>query len=183
MHATHTIPSRLITTMTIPPVDDLVVVTTSFDEVYRREYPALVAVATALTGSFDDGEDLVQGTMLKAYVHWGKVQRLERPGGWCHRVLINACRNLYQRTQTAARWLARQRRIEATSAAPSADVIAFWSAVRRLPERPRQVMALYYAGDHSVEEVARILSVPEGTVRSDLSRARQALQHDMEHDR
>jgi len=36
-------------------------------------------------------------------------------------------------------------------------------------------VTLYYAGDHSTAEVARILDVPEGTVRSDLSRARSAL--------
>ena len=53
--------------------------------------------------------------------------------------------------------------------------MAFWAAVRRLPERHRMVMVLHYAGDRTVPEVASILSVPEGTVRSDLTRARAAL--------
>ena len=59
-------------------------------------------------------------------------------------------------------------------------MIAFWGEVRRLPERPRLVVTLFYAGDHSVAEVARILDVPEGTVKSDLSRARAALVRELD---
>ncbi len=43
----------------------------------------LVGVATALTGDFHDAEDLVQDTMVKAFLHWRRVSRLDRPGGWC----------------------------------------------------------------------------------------------------
>jgi RNA polymerase sigma-70 factor, ECF subfamily len=146
-----------------------------FDDFYRAEYPGMVAVATALAGRFQDGEDLVQDTMVKALVRWPKVERLERPGGWAHRVLLNACRGWWRRQQTEARFLARLRREELTESGPSPDVVAFWSAVRRLPERHRLVMALHYAGDRSVADVASILDVPEGTVRSDLTRARAAL--------
>lgn len=147
--------------------------TASFEDLYRREYPSLVAVATALAGQ--DGPDLVHDTMVRALVHWNKVGAYERPGGWCHRVIVNLCRSRWRRRTTERRWLARQRRDEPAIAGPSADVVAFWEAVRRLPERPRLVVTLYYAGDHSVSDVARILDVPEGTVKSDLSRAREAL--------
>jgi len=149
-----------------------------FEDLYRREYPALVAVATALSGA--DGEDLVHDAMVKALVHWKRVQRLERPGGWCHRVLVNLCRSRWRRTRTEARHLARLRREEPVTAEPSAEVIAFWAAVRRLPERPRLAVTLHYAGDRSTAEVASVLGVPEGTVRSDLSRARAALARELE---
>ena len=162
--------------------DQIVTVSVGFEDLYRQEYPGLIAVATALTGTVEDAEDVVQGTMLKAFAQWGKVRRLDRPGGWCHRVLVNACHSLFRRRRTATRWLARQRRVEATSPGPSADALAFWAAVRQLPERPRQVVALYYAGDCPVEDVARILAVPEGTVRSDLTRARAALRIALEDD-
>lgn len=160
--------------------DPTVPVTTSFDDLYRTEYPGLIGVAIALTGTIEDGEDAVQGAMLKAFVNWGRVGSLERPGGWCHRVLVNACRSLFRRRRTAVRWLAGRPRVEPSTAGPSPDVLAFWAAVRRLPERPRQVVALHYAGDLAVEEIARILTVPEGTVRSDLTRARAALRAELE---
>jgi len=53
-------------------------------------------------------------------------------------------------------------------------------AVRRLPERPRLVVALFYAADRPIAEVASILNVPEGTVKSDLARARTVLMAELE---
>ncbi|MCB0999755.1 MAG: sigma-70 family RNA polymerase sigma factor [Ilumatobacteraceae bacterium] len=149
--------------------------TVPFEDFYRREYPSLVAVATAMLGSFESAEDLTQDTMVKSFVRWDRVRRLERPGGWAHRVLLHACTSWWRRRRTEAAFLARQRRVEPAVAGPSPEAMAFWGAVRQLPERPRRVMVLYYAGDRSVAEVASILDVPEGTVRSDLTRARAAL--------
>jgi RNA polymerase sigma-70 factor, ECF subfamily len=149
---------------------ELTIAVTSFEDLYLREYPGLIAVATALSGY--DGEDLVQDAMVRALVNWKKLQQLERPGGWCHRVLVNLCRSRWRRRVTEARFYSRLRRDEPTAPAPSDDVMSFWSAVRELPERPRLAIALRYAGDHSVAEIAGVLGVPEGTVRSDLSRAR-----------
>jgi RNA polymerase sigma-70 factor, ECF subfamily len=156
---------------------ELTIVVTSFEDLYSREYPGLIAVATALSGY--DGEDLVQDAMVRALVSWEKVRRLERPGGWCHRVLVNLCRSRWRRRVTEARCLSRMSRDEPSAPAPSDDVMAFWSAVRELPERPRLAVALYYAGDRTVADVARILDVPEGTIRSDLSRARSFIQNRM----
>ena len=149
---------------------ELAIIVTSFEDLYRHEYPGLIAVATALSGR--DGEDLVQDAMLRAIVHWDKVRRLERPGGWCHHVLVNLCRSRRRRRATEERFLARLRREEPSAPAPSDDVMSFWSMVRELPERLRLAVVLFYAGDRTVVEVAGILGVPEGTVRSDLSRAR-----------
>lgn len=147
----------------------------SFEDFYRAEYPGLVAVATALVGSLDAGEDLVQDTMVKSLVRWRSVRALDRPGGWAHRVLLNACTSWWRRRRTEAQHLARQRRTEPSVGGPSPDTLAFWGVVRQLPERFQQVMVLHYAGDRSVAEVASILAVPEGTVRSDLTRARAVL--------
>lgn len=171
-------------TPTDPPVpiglDDVEIPLTplEFSDFYREEYPGLLAVATALSGA--DGEDLVHDAMVKALLHWNRVSRLQRPGGWCHRVLINRCRSWWRRKRTEAMFLARQRRDEPSAPELSAETIAFWTAVRQLPSRPRLAVTLYYAADRTTAEVASILDVPEGTVRSDLSRARLALARELE---
>src|SRR5262245_9076323 len=149
--------------------------TSGFEDVYRREYPGLVAVATALTGDLGDGEDVVQDTMVKAFVRWDAVGRLERPGAWCHRVLLHACRSRWRRRRTEARFWGRARRQESLIAEPSAEVMVFWSLVRELPSRPRVAVTLHFAGERTLAEIASILDVPEGTVRSDIARARVAI--------
>jgi RNA polymerase sigma-70 factor (ECF subfamily) len=151
--------------------------TSSFEAMYRREYPGLVGVARALSGH--DAHDLVHDAMVKALVNWRKVGTYQRPGGWCHRVVVNLCRSRARRRSTEARYLALQRRDEPSMAGPSDDVMSFWAGVRQLPDRPRHVVALYYAGELSVGEISRVLGIPEGTVKSDLSRARAALQQGM----
>jgi RNA polymerase sigma factor (sigma-70 family) len=157
------------------PLVEVVNIVWGFEDLYRFEYPGLVAVATAMTGDFRDGEDLVQDTMVKTFIQWGRVGRLQRPGAWCHRVLINACRSRLRRRRIERRYVAGARHSEPRSSGPSADVVAFWQVVRTLPSRPRMAVALYFAGDRSTAEIATILSCPEGTVRSDLSRARMVL--------
>lgn len=149
--------------------------TIDFEDVYRREYPGLAAVATALTGDLRDGEDVAQDTMVRAFVQWRRISRLERPGTWCHRVLVNICRSRWRRRRTEQRFWERTRREERLAPEPSADVVAFWSLVRELPTRPRMVVTLHYAGDRTMADIASILDVPEGTVRSDIARARVAI--------
>ena len=147
----------------------------SFEDLYRREYPNLVAVARALTGDRHDGEDLVQDTMVKAFVHWDRVRLYQKPGSWCLRVLTHACRDHWRRRRTRTRFLDRQRRVEAWTEGPGVEFVAFWQAVRRLPQRPRLVVTLYYAGDRSIAEVAELVKAPEGTVKSRLFSARKIL--------
>ena len=160
-----------VAVMTTEPMS----LTSGFEDVYRREYPGLVAVATALTGDLRDGEDAVQDTMVKAFVRWGDVGQLERPGAWCHRVLLNACRSRWRRRRTEARFWSRSRRDDRSIAEPSADVMVFWGLVRELPTRPRVAVTLHFAGERTMAEIAAILDVPEGTVRSDIARARVAI--------
>ena len=150
---------------------EFAVVATSFEDLYLREYPGLIAVATALSGR--DGEDLVQDAMVRALVSWEKVRRLERPGGWCHRVLVNLCRSRWRTTgdrspvpvATEAR-----RAVDAGTVGRRDGVLVGDS--RTAGAAASRCRALFYAGDRSVADVAGILGVPEGTVRSDLSRAR-----------
>src|SRR5258708_6133788 len=117
----------------------------TFEELYRREYPNLVAVARALTGDRHDGEDLVQDTMVKAFVKWDRIRVYQKPGAWCLRVLTHACRDHWHRRRTRARFIAGQRHVEPSSEGPGVEFVSFWQAVRRLPERPRLVVTPYYA--------------------------------------
>ncbi len=152
----------------------------SYENMYRAEYPVLVAVAKAFTGDVQASEDLVQDTMVKAYLRWSWLQSLGSPGAWCNRVLMNACKSWWTRRrleQRYARFLTGLATTENT--AWTAEFIDFWAAVRRLPTRQRTTVTLFYAGGYTCADVADILDVPEGTVRSDLSRSREWLAREL----
>jgi len=154
--------------------DELINLTTGFESFFEREYPGLVGVATAYAG-VADAEDLVQDTMVTALLRWSRVRQLQRPGGWAHRVLLNACIGRWRRRRVEARHRASLRGATVHAEPIASSALEFWELVRGLPTRPRAAMILHYAGDRSTAEIAAILDVPEGTVKSDLQRARAAL--------
>jgi RNA polymerase sigma factor (sigma-70 family) len=112
--------------------------------------------------------------MLRAYRDWSKVGTLERPGAWIRRVLINLAIDHARRRQRERRALIR---LEPAPPLELSDPTSarFWAAVRQLPERQRAAVALHYLDDLAVDEIAEILDVSAGTVKTSLFKARQTL--------
>lgn len=59
------------------------------EEFFRREFPAMVAVAYAMSGSRWAAEEAAQEALLRAYRSWETVGRYDKPGAWLRRVTIN----------------------------------------------------------------------------------------------
>jgi DNA-directed RNA polymerase specialized sigma24 family protein len=149
-----------------------------FDELYRREFPKLLRIATALCGRRDLGEELVQDAMVKVLARWSTVRAYDKPEAYCRRVLINATIGLRRRQRWEKRALARDGAGKLSTLPPEAD--EFWSLVRALPARQMQVIVLYYADDRAVVDIASVLGVAEGTVRATLHQARESLRAQLE---
>jgi RNA polymerase sigma-70 factor (ECF subfamily) len=88
--------------------------------------------------------------------------------------VVNASRSLVRRHLAEARALVRLTPRSAISELPEASE-RFWAAVRGLPRREAQVVALFYAEDRSVAHIAELLGMAEATVKVHLHRARAAL--------
>lgn len=147
---------------------------TGFDPFYRREYPAMVALAAALSGRRELAAELAQEAMLRAYREWPRVSSMERPGAWVRRVTIHLATDARRRSATERRGLARlTTTVDDATGFGTAD--RFWVLVRALPERQRAVVALRYVEDMSLEEIAAVLEISVGTVKSTLFSARAAL--------
>ena len=150
-----------------------VVTATGYETFFRAEHPKLLALGLALTGDRETARDLAQEALLRAYEHWPRVERLERPGGWARRVLINLATDHHRRATVRRNGVRSDREAMLLPADPAAD--EWWRAVLALPDRQRAVVALHYLDDLSVGDVAEILGIAQGTVKSTLAKARAAL--------
>ena len=147
----------------------------TFDAFYAREYPSLVALAHALTGSPSQAEDIAQEAMLASYRRWDEVSRLDLPAGWVRRVCANISTSFVRRRVIEARAALRLRGRESEVCAMDDDDGSFWAEVRRLPRREAQCVALRYVYGCPVAEVAQILGCADGTVKAHLARGRSRL--------
>jgi RNA polymerase sigma-70 factor (ECF subfamily) len=120
-------------------------------------------------------EELAQDAFEAAYRHWDRVRAYDEPGAWVRRVVANRCVSAWRRGVTEARLLARLRRERVAAVELPERVGEVWVAVRALPRRQRQVMALVVLEGRSVAEVARVLACSEESVRTHLRRARSTL--------
>jgi RNA polymerase sigma-70 factor (ECF subfamily) len=148
----------------------------TFEDLFRKEYPSVVALALALSGSRWVAEELAQEAFIAAHRNWSKVAGYDQPGAWVRRVVTNLATSTIRRRIVEAKALVRlgNRERDRPAEAASGDV-EFWDAVRSLPRRQAQVVALHYLEDLSVAEVAGVLEVAPGTVKKHLHDGRKAL--------
>jgi RNA polymerase sigma-70 factor (sigma-E family) len=145
------------------------------EALYRRDFRSLLALAYGLSGSRTAAEELVQDAFLAAHRRWGRIADYDDPSAFLRRVVVNRAISVIRRRAAEGRAMARLRETRILpDELPDHDA-AVWRAVRALPTRQAQAIALYYVDDQSVADIARILRCAEGTVKAHLFKARQTL--------
>lgn len=153
----------------------------SFEEFYATEYPAVVGLAYALSGNRWVAEDLAQEAFLAAHRKWDRIAAYEQPGSWVRRVVANLSVSAFRRRLAEAKALGRIALRQAPTVTElSAGDAEFWRAVRALPHRQAQVVALHYLEDRPVAEIADALGIASGTVRKHLHDGRRELARRLE---
>ncbi|MGH7676619.1 MAG: sigma-70 family RNA polymerase sigma factor [Gemmatimonadales bacterium] len=160
----------------------------SFEREALVHLDALHRVALRLTGNAADADDLVQETLLKAYRGWDSYQPGTNAKAWLLTILRHAFINEYRRRSR------RPETVDVETIEPFAvfhDVKmedpqgAFFDrivddevlrAIDALPEAFRETLVLSDVEGMNYQDIARILDVPVGTVKSRLFRARRMLQ-------
>ena len=135
----------------------------SFDEVFVREYLPMVRLATLLLGTEAEAEEAVQDAFAIVHERW---DRLTRPGGYLRSCVVNRCGDILRR-RTLARRLLRATPVE--NAHLGADHLL--DALATLPPKRRAAIVLRYYEGCSEAEIADVLGVRPGTVKSMLHRA------------
>ncbi len=164
--------------------------TPSFEQQVLTLRSELFALALRYTRNERDAEDLVQETLLKAFVAWETFVPRGSCRSWCYRILTNTFITGYRRRSTELK-AAQQEPEElrcVTSAAsrraaenPEHNVVReqlgdeVLEALSELSGEFREVLELHYVQGRSYRDIARITASPMGTVMSRLHRARRSL--------
>lgn len=127
-------------------------------------------LALSQTRSKADAEDIFQEVYIRLITYQPDFQNEEHEKAWLIRVTLNCCRNLF-----SSAWYRH--------AVPLTEDIVFqdkkneevWLAVLTLPVKYRKVIHLFYYENLSVSQISNVLETNEGTIKSQLSRARKML--------
>jgi RNA polymerase sigma-70 factor (sigma-E family) len=145
-----------------------------FAALYRSCYRHLVLTAYALTNDLGDAEEITQEAFAVAYRRREQVAGAASPEAWLRTVAVNLVRRRLRRRAMLDRILRREP--VPPEVPPSAgEHLDLHRAIRELGEERRAVVVLHYLADLPVDEVASLLDIPPGTVKSRLSRARATL--------
>ncbi len=148
-----------------PPVD--------FTEFYQAHFHRLAVQLYAYLGDHAEAQDLTQEAFCRTLERWNRIATYDDPSAFVRRVAWNLATSRLRRVRTAVRYLARQR--EEHVPGPGPDRVALLAALATLPEAQRRAIVLHHLAHLTVAEIADQVRVPEGTVRSWLSRGRTAL--------
>lgn len=134
------------------------------DMVYR--------LAFLRTGNIADADDIMSNVFLRLVRNTSKIKSEEHLKAWLIRATIN-CSNTFFKAKRRI----NQVRITEVDAVYEMEENSVLPAVLKLPDHQKTVIYMHYFEGYSVEEIANILSVAVGTVKSRLSRGREALKN------
>lgn len=146
-------------------------------ELYLQHRRRALAIARRILRDADEAEDVVQEVFVRLHTQRVRFDGKAAYTTWLHRVLVNSSIN-------SLRARTRRGRLETTAQAPANPEEAsigneehalFLEAMKHLSEQHRLVVTLRDLRGYSYPEIARMLGLPEGTVKSALNRGRSRL--------
>lgn len=139
-------------------------------EAMSRHRERVFRLAVSCLKNRQDAEDALQEVFIKYYRFAPEFADGEHEKAWLLRVTINTCRSTLR-----SPWRRMMDRLSDSLTAPPARDDRLIELVHRLNTRQAAVIHLYYYEDYPVRDIARMMRISEGTVKSRLSRAREQL--------
>ena len=142
----------------------------AFTVLLRENEKRMYKVARSFLSCEDDIADVMQESVLQAYLHLSELKQPVYFQTWLVRIVINQCKSV----------LAKQRKVicvdqirEQGYEEPEYDKIAFEDLMDQLDSKYRQIMLLYYGEGYSIAEISDLLGMKQSTVCSRLARGRK----------
>jgi RNA polymerase sigma factor (sigma-70 family) len=161
----------------------------AFEQFVRDHFDSLVKSLALIAMDRDQAADAAQEAFLQLHLRWNRAAEIDHPVAWLYRVGTNRCLDYRRHFKRAARLFDR---LVASSPPPESASpptpawnpdLDFTRTVKALPRRQRVAAVLYFQADMSVGEIARVMQISEGAVKSHLHRARLALRPLLEEER
>jgi RNA polymerase sigma-70 factor, ECF subfamily len=152
----------------------------NFDEIYRQQAPRIYSLACRMSGSPEDGEDLLQEIFLQAYRKLGSFKGDSSIGTWLYRLAMNHCLDYVRSRQAKMSKLTESLDVEsAMEPAARRDTpiarLDLDRALERLPDGCREAFVLHDVEGLDHREVGERLGIAEGTSKSQVFKARMKL--------
>lgn len=140
-----------------------------FFRLLEPEQGKLYRLALAILGSDADARDALQEAVIRAFRAYPQLRGGETAfAAWMRRIVVNSATQILRRRMRVIP-VERPESLHPDPAGPPPEPPGdVWDAVRRLDDRYRSVVVLRFLGDLSLEEIARVLDIPLGTVKSRL---------------
>ncbi|MBD5547283.1 MAG: RNA polymerase sigma factor [Lachnospiraceae bacterium] len=154
--------------------------TSLFIDTVDQNRTAMFRLAYSIVQNREDAEDVVSESILKAYSHLAELKNTKKMKAWLFQIIANESRTCLRKrkqvelTEDFSLFSANE-----TKEKSSYDLL---ESVYQLSENFREVILLYYFEEFRIKEIASILAISEGTVKSRLSRARETLKRALEQD-
>jgi RNA polymerase sigma-70 factor (ECF subfamily) len=159
----------------------------AFEEIVRAHQGRILTLCRFMLGNASDAEDAAQDVFLKAFRALGGFRPEAALGTWLYRIAVNTCIDRRRRPFLLSLFSSNEdgeRANEPRSTAPSPEKLleareisrAIEGALARLSPKLRAAIVLKEIEDLSYEQIAEVLDVSLGTVKSRISRAREDLQ-------
>lgn len=143
----------------------------AFAALFSQMSPRLYRTALGLLGNPHDAADALQEAGLKAYRYFDKLQSQEAGAAWLTRIVINSCYDQgRRRSRQVPTGLDVLEKEEPEGLPPETD----WElvqALQQLSEEQRTTVVLRFFQDLTIPQIAQVMNVPDGTVKSRLHAA------------
>jgi RNA polymerase sigma-70 factor (ECF subfamily) len=151
----------------------------AFSELARRHEQTVYNLALRFMRDPSLAEDMAQEALVKAYQKLHKFRGDARFSTWLYRIVCNVCLSELQKRKRRGELSAvnepESSQAPDITAAQADEAALVRRSVAQLPKRYAQAITLYYLQDLSYEEVAEIMKVPQGTLKTWMHRARKQL--------
>lgn len=145
-----------------------------FDAFYNATSPRVLRQMYAMTGNMADAQECTQEAYARAWQRWAQVSEAQSPEAWIRTVAWRVAASRWRKAKSAMTAMTRLGAPE-SAAPPNPDHVALVAALRKIPEKQRQAIVLHHLSGMSVDDVAREVGAPSGTVKARLARGRAAL--------